>query len=123
MVRPDGDYDTIVEGQAYHPDSVDEIVTQISLPWWDNVVLRSLPLADFGQEAHERSMGPEVLYGTRFEGENPSSGDLWFVEVRLFEYPQGNLQITDVDSVVPQDLPILNLKISRAICMLYCETN
>lgn len=98
IVRTDGDYDTLSEGRTYHPDSVDEIVTPISLPWQDSVQLHAIPLADYGRSSHERSMGPEINYSFQHEGTNPSSNGPWTVEVTLFEYPRGDLQITDVQT-------------------------
>jgi len=98
VVRSDGSYDTLPEGMAIHPDLVDEIVTPISLPWKDNVRLEPLPLADFGQGGEERPMGEETHYATTFEGTNPSSGERWFIEITLFEYPQGDLQVADVQT-------------------------
>ena len=98
VVRSDGSYDTLPEGMAIHPDQVDEIVTPISLPWESDVRLEPLPLADFGQGGEERPMGEETHYGTTFEGTNPSSGERWFIEISLFEYPQGDLQVADVQS-------------------------
>ena len=96
IIRTDGEYDTLSEGMTYHPDSVDEIVTPISLPWEDSVQLHAIPLADFGWSSHERNMGPEINYSFQHEGTNPSSNKPWSVEVALFEYPSGDLQITDV---------------------------
>lgn len=98
IVRTDGDYDALPEGMTYHPDSVDDIVTPVSLPWRESVQLHAIPLADFGRSSHERSMGPETNYSFQHEGANPSSNEPWTVEVALFEYPPGDLQITDVEA-------------------------
>lgn len=98
VIRSDGSYDVLVEGMATHPDTVDKIVTPISLPWEDNVRLESRPLADFGQGGQERSMGEETHYSTTFQGINPSSEERWYVDTRMFEYPQGDLQVADIQT-------------------------
>lgn len=98
LIRKDGSYDTLPEGIATHPEVVDEIVIPISLPWEDNVKLEPLPLADFAHSGEERSMGEETHYAATFEGTNPSSGENWYIDVSLFEYPQGDLQVADVQA-------------------------
>ena len=98
IIRDDGMYNTLSEGIETSLQSVAEIVIPISLPWKDSVQLRPLPLGDFGQSSSEQPMGPEIQYYGTFEGRNPSSKEPWTVTVRLYEYPQNRLGVTDADS-------------------------
>lgn len=103
IISPDGEYSTLTEGAATHPDSIERIVVPVSLPWEDDVVL--ITRAPEEVERHERNMGRESYYTVRFEGTVPNSDSQHYsVKVDFHEYPRGQFQILEGEHTGPARL-------------------
>lgn len=88
--------DTVFSGDAgVDPSTIEEVVFPLSIPWLDGPQLYSRVLREVATE--ERDMGPEIQYSARIEDTVPNSDEIWEVELEIWEYPRGALNMARME--------------------------
>jgi F420-dependent methylenetetrahydromethanopterin dehydrogenase len=84
-ISGDSGLSILSEGQSMSPDLVDQVIIPYSVPWENDVQLRSVPAQAVGGE--EREMGPETLHEATVHGDAPNKGGEYKIRVMFQEYP------------------------------------
>lgn len=98
-IQQEEDIFILSEGKTTSPDEIGDVIIPFSVPWEDNVQLRSIPPEAVASD--ERKMGTEILHNAVITESAPNNGGEYEIRVIFQEYPQGTFQPVEVKTHGP----------------------